>query len=57
MASVFWQDVRHLHEAMEVPTATPPNSRHQIRTEEMANRRDRLEDRTTLLPLLVSMKQ
>lgn len=37
MAGVFRQDLRYLHQIVEVPTAAQTNLGHQIRTEEVAD--------------------
>lgn len=54
VAGVLWPHLRHLHQAVEVPAAAPPDPRHQVRAETLADRGDRLQDRAAVLPLLVS---
>lgn len=53
VAGVLRPDLRRLHETLEVPAAAPPDPGHQVRTEEVADRGDRLQNRPALLPLLV----
>ena len=48
-------DVRHLHEAVEVSAAASGHPRFEIRPQEMADRRNRIENRTALLSLLVRL--
>lgn len=55
VAGVLRQNFRHLHQAVEVPAAAPPDTGHQVRAQAVADRRDRVQNRTTLLPLLVSV--
>lgn len=54
MAGLLRKDFRYLHEALEVSAATSANFGHQVRPEAVANWGNCLEDRSTLLSLLVS---
>lgn len=54
MAGLFRANIRHLHEALEIPAAAQARPRLEIRAQEVADRRDRLQNRTALLSLLVS---
>ena len=56
MAGLFWKDVRYLHQTVEISAAAQANPRRQIWAQEVANWRNRIQNRTTVLPLLVSMK-
>lgn len=56
MAGVLWPHVRRVHQAVEVPAATSSGAGLQIRPEALANRRDRQQDRTVVLSLLVSCR-
>ncbi|KAK6628650.1 hypothetical protein RUM43_002465 [Polyplax serrata] len=52
MAGLFRANIRHLHEALEIPAAAQARPRLEIRAQEVADRRDRLQNRTALLSLL-----
>lgn len=52
MASLLRSHLRHIHATMEVPTTAPRHTGRKVRLEALADRRNRLKDRATLLPLL-----
>lgn len=54
MASILWPHLWHLYKIVEISTTAPPDSWLQIWLEALADWWDRLQNWTTLLPLLVS---
>jgi len=52
-SGLFRPHFRHLHKTVEISTTASGRPRFQIRFEEVADRRNRLQNRTTLLSLLV----
>lgn len=55
VAGVLWPHVRRVHETVEVPAATSARAGLEIWPEALADRRDRQQDRTVVLSLLVSV--
>lgn len=54
MAGVLRPHVRRVHKAVEVSTTASIGAGLQVRPEAVADRRDRQQDRTVVLSLLVS---
>lgn len=54
MAGVLRTNIRRLHQTLEVPATASIGAGLQVRAEAMADRRDRQQDRTVVLSLLVS---